>query len=193
MPNQPSPDDLELMQRIINRDENALFELQERCNRLVFNLARHILGNDTAAEEIAQDVFFQVWRWPERWNPERGRLTTWMLIITRYTSIDRLRREKRQSPIPPASLDEIADLLGKPSQVDDPGRDNGQLLRSLIQQLPQEQLLVIELAFFRGMTHSEIAEHLKLPVGTVKSRIRLGLEKLKLLWQEALREKPTLR
>jgi RNA polymerase sigma-70 factor, ECF subfamily len=191
MPNLAPSDDSQLIQRIINRDESALLELYDRSHQAVFNLARYILRNDTQAEEVTQDVFFQIWRWPERWNPERGRLMTLILSITRYSAIDRLRREKRQSPLPPASLDKIADYLGRPSQMDDPGRDNGQLLRSLLKQLPQEQLLVIQLAFFRGMTHSEIAEQLKIPVGTVKSRIRLGLEKLKALWLEAVKERPT--
>ncbi len=183
MTDQPYALEIELIERIKRQDQNALRDLHERYHRLLYNMAAHVLGDAAAAEEVIQDVLFQVWRWPERWNPDKGRLTSWLLSVTRYTAIDRLRRERRQPPLHPHSLDMLANRLAR--SVDSDPRDDGRLLRRLIRTLPQDQRQLIHLAFFRGMTHSEIAEHLGLPLGTVKSRIRLGMQKLRDLWQNA--------
>ncbi len=158
MANTFSTDDLELMQRIQQRDQSALVDLHGRYYNLVYNMAMQVLKNPSRAEEVTQDVFFQIWRWPEKWDAQKGRFTSWLLTVTRYTAIDRLRRENRQ------------------------------LLRSLMKELPQEQREMILLVYFRGMTHTEVAENLKLPVGTVKSRLRLGLQKLKDAWFEAMEQ-----
>ena len=107
---------------------------------------------------------------------------SWLLTITRYTAIDRLRKEQRRPILDEVELDDLR--IGKRSMVDDPVWQDGRALRALMQQLPVEQVQVIELAFFEGMSHSELAEHLKLPLGTVKTRVRLGLHKLKTLWAE---------
>jgi RNA polymerase sigma-70 factor, ECF subfamily len=190
MANHLSSEDVELIQRIQKRDQTALVELYERYGNLVYNMAMQVLENAASAEEVTQDIFFQVWRWPEKWDPVKGRFTSWLLTVTRYTSIDALRRQNRQPPLSPHSLDDLAKLLTKKSPVEDARRDDGSLLRSLIKDLPDEQKSLIMMAYFRGMTHSEIAEHLNLPLGTVKSRIRLGLQKLKDLWFESMK-RPT--
>lgn len=185
--NSPLFDDAELIQRIIRRDQNALVEL-ERCYRgLVFNMAYHVLQNESAAEEITQDVFFQVWRWPERWNADKGRFVSWLLTVSRYTAIDRLRQENRQPARSLYPLESLANLLGKRDQVDDASYDDGKLIRTLLSELSADQRQAIELAYFSGLTHTEIADQLKIPVGTIKSRIRLGLQKLKDSWMEATR------
>jgi RNA polymerase sigma-70 factor (ECF subfamily) len=136
------------------------------------------------AEEVTQDIFLKVWRQPDRWDPALGQFSSWLLTITRNAAIDRLRAEQRQ----PAqrfhaihlSEETIAGLAGG-----DPDVLDGQLLRRLLNQLPQEQRTLIELAYFMGFTHSELAERLHLPLGTVKTRIRSGLQKLRILWREA--------
>lgn len=179
-------DGVDLMQRIMERDQGALAELYALHSRAVYNLAYYVLKNRASAEEITQDVFFQVWRWPERWNPEKGHLLTWMLAVTRYTAIDRLRREQRQPPVSQQPLDNLSHLLGRSMHVDDPNWDNGRLLKKLIMELPKEQRQAVTLAFFRGMTHAQIASHLDEPLGTVKSRIRMGLQRLKEEWLSAL-------
>ena len=183
-----TPEDSELIQRIKDRDQSALVALDLRYRGLVHNMAMQVLKDTRSAEEVTQDIFFQVWRWPEKWDAEKGRFTSWLLTVTRYTAIDRLRRENRQPPMSPHSLDTLAELLGRKPSIDTPHHDNGRVLRTLIKELPQEQRDIILLAYYKGMTHSEIAEQTRLPLGTVKSRLRLGLEKLKDAWSEAMRE-----
>ncbi len=175
-------DEVELMRRIKHRDQSALLELYQRFHRLIFSMAMQVLRNQSIAEDVTQDVFFQVWRWPEKWDPTRGRLTSWLLSVTRYTAIDHLRRESRQPSEPlttdmPAHSDRAA--------REDLNHDNLHHLKALLAQLPVEQRQIIYLAYFRGMTHSQIADFLKLPLGTVKSRLRIGLEKLKKGWLES--------
>lgn len=188
MANSPLLDDFELMQKIRQRDQSALVQLHERYHNIVYNMAMQVLKNASRAEEVTQDVFFQIWRWPEKWDAEKGRFISWLLTVTRYTAIDQLRRENRQPPLMPHSLDHLAELMAKDTAGDDSGQDNGRLLRALLKDLPAEQRELILLVYFRGMTHTEAAEHLKLPVGTVKSRLRLGLQKLKDAWIAALEQ-----
>jgi RNA polymerase sigma-70 factor, ECF subfamily len=180
--------DADLMQRIKERDQNALAELEKCYRGLVYNMAFHVLQNQGAAEEITQDIFFRVWRWPHQWDSSKGRFVSWLLTMTRYDAIDRLRQENRQPARSEHTIDTIADLLGKRDEVEDPAYDDGKLIRSLLAQLNAEQRQVIELAYFSGMTHSEIAEQLQTPVGTIKSRLRLGLQKLKEAWGVATQE-----
>lgn len=181
-------DDFELMQKIRQRDQSALVQLHERYHNIVYNMAMQVLKNASRAEEVTQDVFFQIWRWPEKWDADKGRFVSWLLTVSRYTAIDQLRRENRQPPLAPHSLDHLAELLTKDSAVEDSGLDNGRLLRALLKDLPAEQRELILLVYFRGMTHTEAAEQLKLPVGTVKSRLRLGLQKLKDAWIAAVEQ-----
>lgn len=173
---------IDLIQRIKRRDQAALTELYDMYGQPVYNMAMHVLRNPAAAEEITQDIFLQLWDKPEQWNPEKGQLRNWLLAITRYRAIDRLRREQRRPTAHAVSFDDLANLLGSHERIGDAQMDNGQLLRQLLKDLPADQRQVITLAFFRGMTHQEIAEHLDLPLGTVKGRVRLGLEKLKDAW-----------
>ena len=170
----------------LQHDQNALSELYRRYGRAVYSLAFRVVQNNTLAEEVTQDTFLKVWNQPETWDPQRGKLVSWLLTIARYTAIDRLRREQRR-PLG-APLDDILELVGKRELIDDPAWQDGKLIRSLIVRLPAEQIEVIELAFYQGMTHTEMAEHLKLPLGTVKTRVRLGLQKLKAMWTEATAE-----
>lgn len=173
--------DIELMQRCLHEDEAALSELYRRYSTLIYSLALRILQNPILAEEVAQDIFMEIWKRPASWDPSRGRLSSWLLTVTRYTAIDRLRKEQR-SPDASTPLDETQHAIEDP--VADPIWQDGQLLRALIKKLPPEQAQAIELAFFQGMTHSQMAERLALPLGTVKTRVRLGLQKLRALWEE---------
>ena len=107
------------------------------------------------------------------------------MTIARNTAIDRYRKQSRRPTLAPQSLEEVASAASRPAQVGTAEWANGQLLRSLLEQLPLEQRQVIELAFYQGMTHSELAQWLDLPLGTVKTRLRLGMQKLRALWQAA--------
>jgi RNA polymerase sigma-70 factor (ECF subfamily) len=172
------------MQRIAQADQSALSILYQRYGSLIYSLALRVLQNSGVAEEVTQDVFLEVWNRPQIWDPTKGRLSSWMLTITRYTAIDRLRKDRRH-PEATAPLDEQSDLLSTIGQTDDALWQDGQMLRSLLSQLPAEQAKVIDLAFFQGLTHSELAQTLNLPLGTIKTRVRLGLQKLRGLWDEA--------
>lgn len=176
-------DEASLVQRLIQQDQSALSELYTQFGGLVYSIAMRVVQNPVLAEEVTQDAFLKVWHQPSSWDPTRGKFVSWLLTITRYTAIDLLRKEQRR---PVQDAVELEDLrIGSGSVMDDPIWQDGRLLRSLLEKLPAEQVQVIELAFFEGMSHSEMAEHLNLPLGTVKTRVRLGLQKLKALWQEA--------
>jgi RNA polymerase sigma-70 factor (ECF subfamily) len=177
-------DEADLVRRLINHDQIALSELYQQFGGLVYSIALRVVQNSSMAEEVAQDTFLKVWHQPTSWDPDRGKFVSWLLTITRYTAIDRLRKEQRRPLQDAVELDDLR--IGKRGLMDDPAWQDGKELRSLIERLPQEQVQVIELAFFEGMSHSEMAEHLQIPLGTVKTRVRLGLQKLKSMWTEAM-------
>jgi RNA polymerase sigma-70 factor, ECF subfamily len=186
MPESSPTDDAQLIARITSRDQSALSDMYQQYGGLVYSLASRVLGNSTLAEEVTQDTFLKVWNQAYTWDADKGKLVSWLLTITRYTAIDLLRREKRRPTDSSVSLDDILEVAGKRSLIDDPLWQDGRLLRSLIKQLPPEQIQVIELGFYEGMSHSEMAAQLKLPLGTVKTRVRLGLQKLKDMWIESV-------
>jgi RNA polymerase sigma-70 factor (ECF subfamily) len=176
-------EDASLMRRLVAQDQTALSELYERYGRLVYSFSLRVLQNTTLAEEATQDTFLKVWNQPQSWNPDLGKLVSWLLTITRYTAIDRLRREKRVAPATTFSLDDRVFDMGERTEDTEPDWMDGELLRSLMQRLPPEQRELLELAYFQGMTHTELAEALQLPLGTVKTRLRIGLQRLKGFWR----------
>lgn len=179
-------DDAELILRLAARDEAALSLLYERYGALVYSLALRVVQNSGLAEEITQDTFLKLWSQPGTYDPQRGRLVAWLMTIARHTAIDRLRKEQRRPQSTEMELDDVLNTVGTLAVMDDPAWLDGRLLRGLLEQLPPEQVRVIELAFFGGMSHSEIAETLNIPLGTIKTRVRLGLQKLRALWLEAI-------
>lgn len=179
--------DEDLLTRIRDRDLAALDELYERYSKQAFGLAYRMLSNRETAEEVVQDAFLSVWRQAETYRPGMGRVRPWLLSIVHHRSIDRIRRVRER--MPSASLDE-AWMKASPSDTFGDAyrtlqRDQ---IREALAQLPREQRAAIDLAYFNGSTFVEIAEMMDVPVGTVKSRVRLGLAKLKDLLGEALRE-----
>lgn len=185
MSEQPFPSDLELMQRIEKHDQSALALLYARYGKSIYSLTFRVLQNNVLAEEATQDTFLKVWRMARRWDPGKGQLLSWLLTVARNSAIDRMRQEKRQSMTNVAPLEDTMPIISKTDVPDDPILRDGQLLRQLIGQLPPEQAQAIELAFFGGLTHSELSVQLKLPLGTVKARIRMGLQKLRNAWEDA--------
>lgn len=173
------------MHRVQQRDQAALVALYQRYGNLVYSLALRVLQQQTLAEEITQDVFVKIWQQADRWNPALGQLSSWLLTITRNAAIDRLRKEQRRPLRGATSLENVGHLLESPLQFDSALWHDGQLLRSLMEQLPPEQRQVVELTFFYGLTHSQMAQQLDLPLGTVKTRVRLALRKLRALWTAA--------
>lgn len=181
---QTPPDELLMMQRIVAREQQALTDLYDRFAALIYGMALRVLQDQALAEEATQDTFMKVWRQAEEWDPERGKLVSWLLTIARFTAIDRLRKDKRQSPAS-VEIEEVLNLASVEGIPEQTGMFDDALIRKLMRQLPPDQVEAIEYAFFRGMSHTEIATHLKQPLGTVKSRIRDGLHTLRGLWLQA--------
>ncbi|MDZ4766450.1 MAG: sigma-70 family RNA polymerase sigma factor [Chloroflexota bacterium] len=182
MPGMIALDEDNLMSRINERDQSALAELYDTCGRAIYNLAYRVLDNAGFAEEITQDTFLIVWTQPERWRRERGSLVGWMLTIARNASIDRLRKEERRPMRGALDLDDLLERLSMGSERDHPDWSDGETLRVCLDGLPVEQAQAIQLAFYQGLTHDEMAQKLRLPLGTVKTRVRLGLQKLRTCW-----------
>lgn len=161
------------MQRVARGDQTAFLALYRQYVNLVFSMALHVLSDQAAAEEVVQDVFLAIWRRAAQFDANRGRLSSWLLTIARHRAIDELRRRRRH--LAPDSLDDPARAIKGPVVNEERGRE----IRLALTELPTEQAHCIELAFFQGMTHEEIAVYLELPLGTVKSRIMLGMRKLR--------------
>lgn len=182
MPDWNSADDIRLMRRIQQQEQQALSALYDQYGGAVYSLAVRMLQNTVIAEEVTQDVFMRIWDNAGKWEAEKGKLISWMLTMTRYISIDRIRKENRRPDVIDTSVE---DMLSPPSTIsrsDDPLWQDGLLLRRLMRELPPEQAQVIELGFFGGLTHQEISDQTATPLGTVKTRIRLGLQKLREMW-----------
>jgi RNA polymerase sigma-70 factor (ECF subfamily) len=177
-------EDGELLQGVARGDQDALLMLHKRYVNLVYSMAWRVLQDVGLAEEVTQDIFLKLWHKGQQYDPARGRFSSWLLSVTRFAAIDRLRREDRQpaqANLAAGDQDETA-ALERLLPTDHAAWERGQHLRMVLEQLPLEQRQIIELAYFGGLTHSELAEHLGLPLGTVKGRLRLGLEKLRALW-----------
>lgn len=185
----PEPlQDEQMMRRILQRDEQAFADLYGQYGSLVYSLAVRVCQNAESAQEVTQDTFLKVWRQSDRWDPAKGKLVVWLLTITRYTAIDYLRREARQPQNSFKTLDDISETVGKNARVDEAAWQDRRIMLTLLSRLPPEQQQVIELAFYQGMSHSQISEYLRLPLGTVKTRLRLGIQKIKVGWLAAHEE-----
>jgi RNA polymerase sigma-70 factor (ECF subfamily) len=174
------PDLRALLVRAAAGEQEAFTRLYDATSGAVYGLALRILRDSAEAEEVALDVFLQVWRDAGRYDPARGSPLTWLLLLTRSRAIDRLRA---RGPVRRAetALDEgdgPADAAHGPGEASWVAQQ-GAIVRRALAELPVEQRLAIELAFFEGLTHVEISERLSLPVGTTKTRIRLGMTKLR--------------
>ncbi len=173
-------DDRLLMRRIAAGDRAAFHDLYERYVDLVYSMALKVVQDPAAAEDIVQDVFLRIWQRANQFDASRGRLATWLLSITRNRAIDVLRQQNRQR-IAADAFDERRDDHALAAHW---YAERDETVHLSLEILPPEQRRCIELAFFYGLTHQDIAAMLGLPLGTVKSRIRLGMRKL----QAALRE-----
>ena len=172
--------DDELIAALARGDHGALLTLYDRYGRIAYGLAYRVLGDPGAAEEAVQDAFLRVWRRAATFDPARARgaVRAWLLTIVHHCAIDLLRR-RAGAPAVVAGLDEIAERQAVPDAWSDvSGRLDQERVRSAVATLPGEQRRAIELAFFDGLTHREIAERDGLPLGTVKGRLRLGLRRL---------------
>jgi RNA polymerase sigma-70 factor (ECF subfamily) len=171
--------DEELISLVGQADSQAFAVLYDRHSRAAYSLAYRMMGEREAAEDLVQDAFLKAWRAAGSYRAERGSVRTWLLSIVHNRGIDQLRslasRRRTQEKI------EASAPSSQPSEAFAQSWRNSQReqVRDALKTLPPEQLAVLELAYFSGYTHVEIAELLDLPLGTVKSRMRLGLKKIK--------------
>jgi RNA polymerase sigma-70 factor (ECF subfamily) len=180
-------DDEALLRLVARLQEGALGALYDRYNRLVYSLALNSTGDSGLAEEITQDVFLRVWNKAETYRPEAGKVVTWLTSIARYRAIDMLRR---QSIRPEGNrivwAEAEASLPSDSTDVEEEvsSSQRRQRIRRAMSALPLEQRQALAFAFFQGYSHSQIAEALNEPLGTVKTRIRLAMQKLRHLLHE---------
>ena len=175
-------DDEELMQRLAYRDLVAFRALYDRYGNLVYSAALRVVRDAQIAEDMVQEIFLRIWRKPESYVAQRGRFVTWLTSVTRNRAVDEVRSRGRRFRHETASPEEQEREL--PSSEDDPAltaelSDQRRLILAALTQIPVEQREIIELAYFGGLTQQEIAERLSQPLGTVKTRIRLGMQKLR--------------
>jgi RNA polymerase sigma-70 factor (ECF subfamily) len=162
-------------------DPDALAELYDRYARAIYSLALHIVGDQADAEDVVQDVFSQAWVQAPRYEASRGAVAAWLLTITRSRAIDRLRAHRARPDSEPADERQLLGLVD-PAEPHDQGiltREQIGRLRDAMAGLPILQRVVVEMAYFEGLTQTEIAARLDEPLGTVKTRARLALLKLR--------------
>jgi RNA polymerase sigma-70 factor (ECF subfamily) len=179
--------DEELMLLVERKNADAFAIVYDRHGGAAFSLAYRMVGNRSAAEDITQEAFLSLWRSGARYDRVRGSVRTWLLTIVRNRAIDMLRQELAQAP--KLTFDEgIAERAptGAETDVEALRRDAARQVRGALSVLPSDQMRVIELAYFGGLTHSEIASALGMPLGTVKGRMRLGMEKIRAQLAEGL-------
>jgi RNA polymerase sigma-70 factor (ECF subfamily) len=170
-------DDTEAMAAVAAGDQHALRHLYERYGRLAHAIAFRISGDRATAEECTQDAFVALWRRAERFDPTRGQVSTWLFAIARNLAISAARRQR-----PTVELDQRGEAATTPGPDElVASADAAATLAGAMANLPEPQLTVLQLAYFEGLSQSEIATRLGLPLGTVKGRVRLALERLRLL------------
>jgi RNA polymerase sigma-70 factor (ECF subfamily) len=174
-------EDVALIRRVCEADEAALGALYDRWNRSVFSLVLQVLKDPDEAEDIVEETFWQVWRKAPSYEPSRGAVSTWLLTIARRKALDRLRARSRRRE---ESLDANTGFLNLQSSAPDPsqlaeGAERRADLAQALNDLPVEQRRVLELGYFSGMSQSEIAGAIGEPLGTVKTRMRLAMQKLR--------------
>jgi RNA polymerase sigma-70 factor, ECF subfamily len=164
------------MERMVQRDEAALEALYDRYGGLLSSVLNRILRDAQAAEEILQDIFYQLWRTAAQFDPSRGSLPGWLMVIARNRAISRLRHHN-----PAAGEELLENTVSLPFNLEGAiaQRELLSRVKGAIETLPKEQRAAVELAYFEGLTHSEIAERTGDPLGTVKTRLRTALETLK--------------
>jgi RNA polymerase sigma-70 factor (ECF subfamily) len=186
-PEQAQTEDVKLLRAIARGDEEAIAALYDRYRLILFGLILRILHSQPEAEDVLQEVFLQVWRRASDFDEKRGRPFTWLVTLARSRAIDRLRslgsRDRTAIEAARAATDNIVDA------ADDAVKsEQGEIVRSALKELPEEQRRALFLAYFEGLTQSEIARRLNSPLGTVKTRMRSGMIRLRELLGERVKD-----
>jgi RNA polymerase sigma-70 factor (ECF subfamily) len=178
------PSDVQLVARCASGDERALAELYDLFGRAAYALALRIVRDATQAEDVVQEAFLDLWRGAARFDPARSRPASFLLTFVHRRAVDLVRREEAR----PQRGGDVEDIAARPGKDDVPAslvaREQGESVRRALAGLPPPQRQVLELAYFNGLSQSEIAEHLGEPLGTVKSRTHVALSRLRELLGE---------
>lgn len=181
-PTFPQRTDEELVEAVAGADEDALGELYDRFGKVAYGLAYRVLKDASLAEDAVQEAFLQIWRGAGSYSPDRGKASTWLLTYVHRRAVDFVRREQARRTEP---------IVGEP-KGSDPGADEAaatrsrrEIVQAALRRLPAEQREPIELAYYAGLTQTELAERLGQPLGTIKSRMFSGLQRLRVLLAEA--------
>jgi RNA polymerase sigma-70 factor (ECF subfamily) len=175
--------DQQLIAKVVKGDENAFLSLYDRYASRVYGLTLRVLGDAMLAEEVTQDTFLKLWSRARQFDSNKGELAPWLLTIAHRTALDRLRLENRRMPVSnPQDPEETWPLI--PDETIQNGEARWRSLYFAVQSLPEEQRQVIDLAYYKGMSQSDIAEVLGWPLGTVKTRVRSAMQALRRHWFE---------
>lgn len=168
--------DADLVRRVASGDADALRLLYERYSRLVYSYAHRVTGDQTLSDETTQDTFLTLWRRAATFDPTRAKLSTWLFVVARNRAIELGRQKSRR----PELRDDLEPLGSAPDTSDlVASTDASQRVAEAMAELPEEQFEVVRLSYFDGLSHAEIAEVIGIPLGTVKGRMRLALERLR--------------
>ena len=177
--------DRALLRAMQDGDQQAVAELYDRYGGAAYGLAYRIANDPGLAEDIVQEAFVSLWRQCGRFDPDRGQVRSWLLTIVHHKAVDAVRRRaNRPERGLPEGAEQFLESSGRPDELAEITMD-ADAVRQAVAQVPEEQRKTILLAYFGGLTHVEIADRMQVPLGTVKSRLRIGLEKMR----EALRAK----
>lgn len=173
-------DDVQLMQQIRQKDPDALEKLYDRYEQMVYSFAYRIVKDSMAAEEVMQELFMRIWKNPEQYDSAKGKLSTWMFTVTRNIAIDQLRKKNTRPPQQSADAEELQQLRDTGAMTEDMVEMllAGEQVREALQELSRDQQQVMDLIYYQGLTQQEVAYHVAVPLGTVKSRVRLAMKQL---------------
>lgn len=172
------PSDLATLTAMKSGDQSALAELYDRYSSIVYAVALRVLGDTGAAEDVLQEIFLQLWRNPGAFDAARGNLGSWLAVIARNRAIDALRRRRPETDIEDVIVSVAPDLAAQADRS-----RAAQKVRDVLGTMPASQRSALEMAYFEGMSHSEIAVKTGEPLGTIKTRIRSGLISLRKAFQ----------
>ena len=167
-----------LLVRITEGDKSAFKEIYVRFSQVIFNLAFRMLRSREEAEEVVQEIFLQLWNKADSYDPERGAVSTWIINIARSRAIDKLRTLGFKGLTVELNEERVNSKSDFTRIIED-REERKKIIQQALESLPENQRIAIEMVFFEGLTHIEAAEKLNEPVGTIKTRIRLGVSKLK--------------
>jgi RNA polymerase sigma-70 factor, ECF subfamily len=172
------PADLAIVTGLKTGDQGAMAELYDRYSSVVYSVALRVLGDTGAAEDVLQEVFLQLWRNPHAFDAARGSLASWLAVVTRNRAIDSLRKRRPETDIEDVVLSVAPDLVGEADRA-----RMAEKVRGVMGTMAPAQRGALEMAYWEGLSHTEIAEKTGVPLGTIKTRIRAGLIALRKAFQ----------